>query len=928
MKKTQNLMLSLYESNDKFNITANEDSLNHNMELIDSAITETNSRINSAASAGLKRVVISDFDVESDTINTPEFLNEADENTIYMVPNNLSDNNTTYTEYMVFKNIPYVSSSLEDYIYAKADGWVPGESEPPEFIWPLSSLYLKDATIEYVDGYDDGDGRPVHRTVKLSGYSPVSDSNEEHTITVSYWDTGSLWGQAMTVLYENTSDKFNIGYATVAFESVPEDHQMYSYGYNVRGRFSFEKVSMINKTEVIGSTDIDITNYYNKSETESLVDTAVNARITSRIDTTYNANSNNAQSGKAVASALKTINTNISSIKNTVNSLSSVKVSRSIVNELPDIESVGNRNIIFMVKNNSTGNNVYDEYMPIVSPAEPITFSNVPVEVILEAGTGNGIDYDANLSLENTPYTLEPSSETSLWLYCDNIDRIIILNTDNLPEDIVNTLNDIMSWSGKYIKYPTVSFSNYSNSQLGTLSFNVTTIAYEIIGSTAVDLTSKQDKFANISIQEGSNKYILNTDTGINWTTNQGFNVTNTTDAGGISLLNNDEYSGVQIGPVNSPYTFASYGIFKSNETPASRVHISNTDSELRSSYHGFIVTDSASGSLLYDSDYSNIIIDKTTEDIYLHSDKIIVGKSSLLTGSPPVLGTITNVATPVNGTDAVNKDYVDNNAVTKNSDIIDMSHMESTEINITVTGSSSPPAGSYIVDYFYDLGDNTYSCSIYNAAHQGGFGFTCNDPNFTELAIGSTIVLKRNFGQSGEEIIGIPTFVSSRVTNVLTPTADTDAANKSYVDSKAIFKDVGDGSAVTTTKTLIGFANGVILMGDNIDFNGSEIHLNKDGRTFIKGQSVSIEGDGGLTALSISNNKVQVWGSDVDTLEDIYIPIVGAATPTASSPADQVATKEYVDSVKDHILLKDTATDETYKISVTNGKLSMEVVE
>ena len=38
MKKTHNLGLSLYETTDKFNITKSEDSLNHNMELIDDAL--------------------------------------------------------------------------------------------------------------------------------------------------------------------------------------------------------------------------------------------------------------------------------------------------------------------------------------------------------------------------------------------------------------------------------------------------------------------------------------------------------------------------------------------------------------------------------------------------------------------------------------------------------------------------------------------------------------------------------------------------------------------------------------------------------------------------------------------------------------------------------------------------------------------------
>lgn len=40
MKKTTNLGLALYDSTDKFNITGSEDSLNHNMELIDEAVKD------------------------------------------------------------------------------------------------------------------------------------------------------------------------------------------------------------------------------------------------------------------------------------------------------------------------------------------------------------------------------------------------------------------------------------------------------------------------------------------------------------------------------------------------------------------------------------------------------------------------------------------------------------------------------------------------------------------------------------------------------------------------------------------------------------------------------------------------------------------------------------------------------------------------
>jgi hypothetical protein len=55
MKKTNNLDLVLYESNDKFNITASENSLNANMKIIDEAIgnTVTTSELNSAISTAI-----------------------------------------------------------------------------------------------------------------------------------------------------------------------------------------------------------------------------------------------------------------------------------------------------------------------------------------------------------------------------------------------------------------------------------------------------------------------------------------------------------------------------------------------------------------------------------------------------------------------------------------------------------------------------------------------------------------------------------------------------------------------------------------------------------------------------------------------------------------------------------------------------------
>ena len=75
MNKTNNLGLVLYESNDKFAITASENSLNNSMEIIDSSIAEVNSKINTIASSGVKRKIV---DMLPD-------IGLAENNVIYMV---------------------------------------------------------------------------------------------------------------------------------------------------------------------------------------------------------------------------------------------------------------------------------------------------------------------------------------------------------------------------------------------------------------------------------------------------------------------------------------------------------------------------------------------------------------------------------------------------------------------------------------------------------------------------------------------------------------------------------------------------------------------------------------------------------------------------------------------------------------------------
>ena len=85
---------------------------------------------------------------------------------------------------------------------------------------------------------------------------------------------------------------------------------------------------------------------------------------------------------------------------------------------------------------------------------------------------------------------------------------------------------------------------------------------------------------------------------------------------------------------------------------------MSADQSELTSNYHGFIVSSGVPN--LMDSSYSNVIIDKASEKIRLHTDEIIVGKKSEITSTANVPGIISNIATPTANDHAVNKKYVD----------------------------------------------------------------------------------------------------------------------------------------------------------------------------------------------------------------------------------------------------------------------------
>lgn len=370
----------------------------------------------------------------------------------------------------------------------------------------------------------------------------------------------------------------------------------------------------------------------------------------------------------------------------------------------------------------------------------------------------------------------------------------------------------------------------------------ISNISLDASGTT---LSSKQDKFADVTVQEGSNFPMLNSDGQAIWTAD-GFNINSRGDLG-FKLTSENSYSGVTIGSKDSPFAIATYGIYKANESPTSRVNLGSSKSELTSDYHGFISTSDMSG-VLYDTAYSNVIIDKTNEQIRLHTNEIITGKCTDLNGTK-VPGIISNVADPTQDDHAANKKYVDSALAKKIEATFEVDelgpYVYNTGIYIkTLTGLSanggtcvfgedefitvSPtPSGDQLPDliigenYQIVLNNGTVeSISLLNktlvdnlALKQDHFGKVTKLNDYEtfvdigsnkrfylqghshEIEGGSSVTLRSTNGSvyltaadnSGYVRVGDNSGNPVSIKNIKTPVDPNDAANKAYIDSKIV---------------------------------------------------------------------------------------------------------------------------------------------
>ena len=437
--------------------------------LVDLSEYVTKEELNSKLSASLKREVADDF-------VTPDI---AEDNTIYMVPDPNATEDNNYLEYIKTKH-KYSVANGQDYIYAK------DESE-------FSIILLRNGLFVTMVG-DDYIDRPEGVHITFNGFNPINEIQEDITVTVDSV-ASNLKSCIIDLEFNGQSAIVNLGDGSNEWGATPDDDVMKSFGYIYRSQISYEIFSERESMELIGSTAVDLSAY----ATKTYVGNVVNSAIDKTYSASVNKNSQKAQSGVAVAAAitdnLKTIKSDISSLKSQISS----KLSRKIVESLPNVEQ-SSQNTIYMLKNNSNNvDNIYDEYLPVVIESEPITFNNVSA-VISFTDTGDNIEDDEGLSIENAVISsIEISSSDGenpdvRFIYLSNSEHFIRLNINEIDESLSTLIDEIMNFSGGYNKYPSISYSGYSNIVINSLSFNINDLIFEPIGSTETDLSDYATK--------------------------------------------------------------------------------------------------------------------------------------------------------------------------------------------------------------------------------------------------------------------------------------------------------------------------------------------------------------------------------------------------------------------------------------------------
>lgn len=495
-------------------------------------------------------------------------------------------------------------------------------------------------------------------------------------------------------------------------------------------------------------------------------------------------------------------------------------------------------------------------------PKATIPDTKVPGTLLIATDTGEVYLDDT----EETRIQLQDSTKLSLsgGTMSGDINmsghKITNISTPSNPGDIVNksyvdseitnisnSLNNYLPLTGGTMA-GTINMGNHSITNVNNPT-NTNDVANKFYVDTSISSLSNSLKSLYLPLSGGTLSGTLNL------SNNRIMGV-------GTPTSNNDA---VNKSYVDNYITGAGSTIAKNNLT-ASRVVVSDTSGKI--SVSG--VTTAELGYL--SGATSNIQTQLNNKAASSHTHNYLPLAGGTMSGAIN-LGTnkITNLGAPTSGTDATTKTYVDTQIATKQT---------------TITGAASTITSSNLTSNRVTISDNSGKIGISD--------ITTTELNYLDNVTSNIQTqLNNKLSLSGGTMTGDINLGTHKITNLGTPTSNTDAATKSYVDTAVA--NVSGGVSGAYLPLTGGTMSGEISMGNNKITNISTPTQNTDAvnKQYVDTQITSARPNitgaastiitSNLTAsravISDSNGKIAV--SDVTSTELGYLDGVTSAIQT-----------------------------------------------